>query len=337
MAFFIVIEPVPKFKNQDMGPTQQMNSLKNIGRILKAVGRPHPDRRPRQPLPQLKLEKKTLLESSLGFSWLGHSSIVMNLEGLKFALDPVFHSIAPVQFVMKRFQAAPMDFEILEDLDLVILSHDHYDHLDQRVMQKLLKAKTFFFVPLKVKNHLLKFGLPEHRIREFSWWESALVQNVEFTFAPAQHFSGRGLLDRDQTLWGSWVIKPQGRKPIYFSGDSGYGSHFKEIGGKFGAFAWSFIENGQYNPAWKAVHMLPEESIQAHLDLKGEVFTPIHWGAYSLSPHAWYEPAERAVALSDQSQVKLVIPRMGEFLNFDSEYQNSFWWRDVMSLSDNNN
>jgi L-ascorbate metabolism protein UlaG (beta-lactamase superfamily) len=158
------------------------------------------------------------------------------------------------------------------------------------------------------------------------------VKDVEFTFTPAQHFSGRGLFDRDQTLWGSWVIKASGRKPIYFSGDSGYGAHFKEIGEKFGAFAWSFLENGQYNPAWKAVHMLPEESVQAHMDLKAEVFTPIHWGAYSLSPHAWYEPVERALALSEQNRVKLVAPMMGEFVSFGAEYQNTFWWRQAMEL-----
>jgi L-ascorbate metabolism protein UlaG (beta-lactamase superfamily) len=315
-----------------MGPIQQMKSLKNIGKILKAVGRPHPHRRPSQALPQMQLTKDTLQQFSFGFSWLGHSSLVMNLGGLKLALDPVFHSIAPVQFVMKRFQVAPIDPEALEDLDLVILSHDHYDHLDQLVIQKLLKAKTFFFAPLKVKKHLVSFGVPESRIREFSWWDSAQVKDVEFTFTPAQHFSGRGLFDRDQTLWGSWVIKASGRKPIYFSGDSGYGAHFKEIGEKFGAFAWSFLENGQYNPAWKAVHMLPEESVQAHLDLKAEVFTPIHWGAYSLSPHAWYEPVERALALSKQNRVKLVTPMMGEFVSFGAEYQNTFWWRQAMEL-----
>lgn len=330
MAFLFVIGLMPKFKNQDMGPLQQMKSLKNIGKILKALGRPHPDRRPRRPLPQMRLEREVFESVSEGFSWLGHSSLVMKISGLKIALDPVFHSIAPVQFLMKRFQSAPLDLGILQDLDLVVLSHDHYDHLDQRVMEKLIQSRVSFFVPLKVKKHLVQMGVPEGRIREFAWWDSVNVGDLELVFAPAQHFSGRGLFDRDQTLWGSWVLRPRGRKPIYFSGDSGYGPHFQEIGQKLGPFGWSFMENGQYNSAWKAVHMLPEESVRAHLDLRAEIYTPIHWAAYSLSPHAWYEPAERISVLAEHHQIKLVIPRMGEFLEFDSEYQNTFWWREVM-------
>ena len=207
----------------------------------------------------------------------------------------------------------------------VFISHDHYDHLDKGTI-KAIKAKVaFFIVPLKLGNYLRDWGVNEDNIVELDWWQSIDISGIEFIATPTQHFSGRGLLDRDETLWASWVIRSQ-TSNIYFSGDSGYFSGFKEIGEKYGAFDITFIETGAYNHLWKEIHMMPQESVQAHIDLKGKVMVPIHNSTFDLAMHDWFEPLDKVSELSKTMGVSLSTPIVGEMIDMlEAPRENPLW------------
>jgi L-ascorbate metabolism protein UlaG (beta-lactamase superfamily) len=192
-----------------------------------------------------------------------------------------------------------------------------------------LKDKTDrFFVPLGLGNHLKSWKVEENKIKEFNWWEEDSFDEIEFAFTPSRHMSGRGLADQSTTLWGSWVLKGKD-KSIYFSGDGGYGRHFKEIGEKYGPFDIGLMECGQYNKLWADVHMIPEESVQAGMDVKAEKIIPIHWGSYRLANHAWTEPVERFAAKANELGVSILTPQIGENINLNMEkitQEVSEWW-----------
>lgn len=245
--------------------------------------------------------------------------------------DPVFSERAsPVQWAgPKRFHQSPITIENLPRIKAVVISHDHYDHLDKASIVKLDDKVDFFVTPLKVGSHLRKWGIDGSKIIELAWWESTRVGNIKLTATPAQHFSGRGLLDRDETLWASWVIEGHGQK-LFFGGDSGYFSGFKEIGEKYGPFDITMIETGAYNELWSEIHMLPEQGLQAHIDLKGKVMLPIHNSTFDLALHDWYEPLESIYRLANAGGVNLIVPKMGEKIPVGKIKQNVAWWRDVM-------
>lgn len=322
-----------EFQNLNPLPLQQMNSSRNFFKILKEVA--FNNSLERYPKNKVSIVNPNLNEflaqkDTCSFIWLGHSSVLLNHFGTSILFDPVFYNAAPVQFAVKRYSPAPVLPHEIPEVDLVILSHDHYDHFDAKALQQLKFSKSVVLAPLGLKKRLSDLNIRAREIREFDWWDSIQLQDLKLTFTPAQHFSGRGIFDRNSTLWGSWCIK-SGRYSLFFSGDSGYNNHFKEIGSRLGPFDLAMMETGQYNKLWKAVHMLPEESVQASLDVKAKYMLPIHWGAYCLSTHAWYEPADRALNHAEKLSARLVIPKMGEIVDTSTlangVFKNTPWWK----------
>ncbi len=258
---------------------------------------------------------------------LGHSSHLLKLQGKYWLIDPVFGPRAsPVGFAgPKRFHAPPLTLEQLPPIEGLILSHDHYDHLDVPTIEFLALRVQRYFVPLGVKARLVDMGVPAERVQEFDWWQSAEHAGVRLTAAPAQHFSGRTLTDRNRTLWASWVIQ-SGEQRIFYSGDSGYFGGFKEIGQRFGGFDLALIENGAYDANWPAVHMTPEESIRAFGDLNAKVLFSVHNSTFDLAFHTWHEPLDRLAELSAAKNIELATPEIGEFVTVGQRRDNKRWW-----------
>ncbi len=259
--------------------------------------------------------------------WFGHSTLLLRMSEKNILLDPVFSSKAsPVPFTVGRFQKPILPLEELPEIDYIIISHDHYDHLDMETVKHFRDKRTEFIVPLGVGSHLRGWGIEASRITELDWWNTFRRDGLEFVCTPAHHFSGRGLSNRNTTLWASWVIQNT-EETIYFSGDSGYGPHFKEIGDKYGPFDLAFIETGQYNNQWRPVHMMPEESAQAYFDLKAEQFVPIHWGMFNLSLHTWYQPALEISAQAKARRINLLTPKIGQVISAENMPQTTQWWQ----------
>lgn len=263
--------------------------------------------------------------------WFGHSAFLLQMKGKNILLDPMFGNVpAPHPMLgQKRFsKSLPIEIAKLPKIDAVLFSHDHYDHLDYRSVQLLKDKVDMFYTPLGVGAHLNEWGVAKERIVEMDWWEEINFQGLQFICAPAQHFSGRGLTDRGKTLWSSWVIKSDSEN-IFFSGDSGYGDHFKEIGKKYGPFDFAMLECGQYNELWKEIHMMPEETAQAGVDLEAKKIMPIHWGAFKLALHSWTDPIERVTKKSSELGVPTTIPKIGTYIYLDeNQISNEPWWRE---------
>ena len=233
------------------------------------------DKNPTEPLPSRILHPDIFTEGK--FVWLGHSTLLMKINSVVIMTDPVFNRASPVPVIGSPFAVQNLiSIDDLPAVDAVIISHDHYDHLDYQAIKVLSKRVDHFFVPLGVKAHLERWGVASTNISELDWYESKAYRGVRLTLAPARHFSGRGLWDRNSTLWGSWIISSQTLN-VYFSGDSGYSDTFKTIGQRYGPFDIAFLENGAYNLDWAQIHMMPEEVVQASIDLNARVLFPIHW------------------------------------------------------------
>jgi L-ascorbate metabolism protein UlaG (beta-lactamase superfamily) len=259
---------------------------------------------------------------------LGHSSHLLKLGGKFWLIDPVFgERVSPFSFIgPKRFHAPPLTLQELPPIEGLILSHDHYDHLDVPTIEYLAKRVQRYFVPLGIKARLVDMGVPVERVQEFDWWQAATHAGVQLTATPAQHFSGRTLSDRNSTLWASWVIQ-SGTQRIYYSGDSGYFDGFKTIGDKFGGFDLALMENGAYDAYWPAVHMTPEESVQAFQDLRGRVLYSVHNSTFDLAFHTWHDPLNRLASLSEAKNIELATPEIGEVLTVGQPRQNKRWWQ----------
>jgi L-ascorbate metabolism protein UlaG (beta-lactamase superfamily) len=262
---------------------------------------------------------------------LGHSTTLLKLAESFILIDPVFSDRAsPVQWLgPKRFHQSPISLENLPNLDAVIISHDHYDHLDKGSIEILKNKVDMFITPLKVGNHLRNWGVDANKIVELNWWQSIKVSDIEIVATPSQHFSGRGLFDRDETLWASFVIRSLNTN-IFYSGDSGYFDGFKAIGNKYGPFDLSMIETGAYNELWSDIHMLPEESLQAHIDVQASVMMPVHNSTFDLALHNWNEPLMKITGLADEKGVPTSIPIFGEIVPVKraGEAPNKVWWLD---------
>jgi len=258
---------------------------------------------------------------------LGHSSHLLKLQGRFWLIDPVFgERVSPVGFAgPKRFHAPPLTLKQLPAIEGLILSHDHYDHLDVPTIEYLAQRVQRYFVPLGVKSRLVALGVPAERVQEFDWWQGATQAGVRVTATPAQHFSGRSLTDRNSTLWASWVIESGGQR-IFYSGDTGYFSGFRQIGERFGGFDLTLMENGAYDAYWPAVHMTPEQSVQAFLDLRGKVLYSVHNSTFDLAFHTWQDPLNRLADLAAAKGIDLATPEIGEVLTVGQARSNRRWW-----------
>jgi L-ascorbate metabolism protein UlaG (beta-lactamase superfamily) len=286
---------------------------------------------PRQPLPVRTLTREALLAAPDKTLYrLGHSTMLIKLGGAFYLTDPVFSERAsPVQWAgPARFHQPPIAIDELPPIRAVILSHDHYDHLDRAAVLALAPKTGCFLTPLGVGNRLMDWGIAADKVRQFDWWQGSEIDGVRFVATPAQHFSGRGLNDGNATLWASWVILHDGLR-LFFSGDTGYFAGFKEIGAKYGPFDLALLETGAYDKRWPDVHMQPEETLQAFLDLKGKWLLPVHNGTFDLGLHRWQEPFERIAALARERGVALATPEMGEAVDLGQPQAGRAWWRDL--------
>jgi len=312
-------------------PFEKPTVSKTLGIIKRFIFEEKINTEPKQPIPVLKIEANELnnsLPHQAAVYRLGHSTILMELNGQIWMTDPVFSERAsPVQWAgPKRFHPTPIDVDDLPDIAGIIISHDHYDHLDKNTIKKIHAKVGGFFVPLGIGQHLLDWGVPADKIHEFDWWQQKQIGDITLVSTPANHFSGRGLTDGNSTLWSSWVIKtPQ--HSLFFSGDSGYFSGFKEIGDKHGPFDLTMMENGAYDQNWESVHMTPEQTLQAHRDLKGKVMMPIHNGTFDLAFHEWTDPFERIKKLAYENQQALTTPQIGERWLLHETAPQTAWWR----------
>ncbi|WP_024892205.1 MBL fold metallo-hydrolase [Luteimonas huabeiensis] len=267
---------------------------------------------------------------------LGHSTLLLKLRGGFWITDPVFAERAsPFAWVgPKRFHAPPIALAELPPLRGVLISHDHYDHLDRSAVAALADKAEVFLVPLGVGERLVAWGVPADKVRQFDWWQEATIDGLRMVATPAQHFSGRGLFDGDRTLWASWTIldPPQGEGDrglrLFFSGDSGYFDGFAEIGRRFGPFDVAMLETGAYDRRWAFVHMQPEQTVQAFQDLRARWLLPVHNGTFDLAMHAWDDPFERVSALAADRGIALATPRMGERVDLAAPAETSAWWRE---------
>lgn len=269
-------------------------------------------------------------ESGFRVTWLGHSTMLLEVDGARILTDPVWGERAsPISFAgPKRFHPVPVPIEALPKLDVVLVSHDHYDHLCRRTIGALAKLRVPFVTALGVGARLEAFGVAPELITELDWWEQTTVGPVGFTAAPAQHFSGRGMGDRNQTLWASWVLKTDKHR-LFFSGDTGLTTEFEEIRQRHGPFDLVMIEVGAFHPSWGGIHLGPENALKAHAMLGGGTLMPIHWGTFNLALHAWDEPAETLVRLASEQRVRLFTPRLGAAVEPSHVEQLMPWWREV--------
>ncbi|MFB3161609.1 MBL fold metallo-hydrolase [Neobacillus sp. 179-J 1A1 HS] len=316
-----------KFVNQS--PTDMKMDVSTILSLMKDSLTGKKNRSPQNPIPiSIDWNKIDSVEDSL--TWFGHSTMLLTLDKKKILIDPMFGpSPSPVSFVGTKRYSEDLLYVIekLPQIDVVLITHDHYDHLDYPSIIRLKDKVGHFFVPLGVAAHLMKWGVKEERITECNWWDEKQWDGLTIASVPSQHFSGRGLFNRNCTLWNGWVILGENLR-IYTSGDGGYGPHFRQIGEKYGPFDLTLMEGGQYDKRWSQIHMQPEESVQAHLDVKGKNMMLIHWGAFTLAYHSWIDPVERAIGAAKHKKVNLIAPNIGETVVLNGRFQGpNSWWK----------
>ncbi|QLG45617.1 MBL fold metallo-hydrolase [Costertonia aggregata] len=352
VAVFLFINFSPEFggtptKEQKMRYATSKNygkgAFKNIGDVQMNMGfgvfvkslrgyiAPQPHTKPEKDISVEKIDSISisLYEGPMRLIWFGHSAFLLQSGGKNILIDPMFGDVPAPHPMLggKRFSSSlPIEIEKLPKIDAVIFSHDHYDHLDYGSV-KLLKEKVgVFYTPLGVGVHLTEWGVDQSNIIELDWWGEVNFQGLRFICTPAQHFSGRGITDGGSTLWSSWVIQTASEN-IFFSGDSGYGAHFKEIGDIYGPFDFAMLECGQYNELWKEIHMMPEEAAQAGLDIKAKKIMPIHWGSFKLAMHPWTEPVSRILKKATELNIPVTVPKIGEPIYLDTQnISKEKWW-----------
>ncbi|MFC1523941.1 MBL fold metallo-hydrolase [Thermodesulfobacteriota bacterium] len=273
--------------------------------------------------------------NEFSFSWLGHSSILMSMENHLILVDPVLEERAsPFSWMgPKRFHPSPVTAEELPDIDVVLITHDHYDHLEKATLVAIQEKVGRFIVPLGIGTLLEDWGIEPSKIIELDWWETYSSGSLQFHATPAVHYASRGLFDGNKRLWCSWSIVGR-EKRIFVSGDSGYFDGFKTIGQRLGPFDVTFLKIGASNDkgTWRKLHMTPEEAGQQHLDLRGQILVPLHWATFDLGLHPWYEPIERLVPFTEQEALPLITPEVGEKINLRDLPDTDHWWLHYKTL-----
>ncbi|MFI6759929.1 MBL fold metallo-hydrolase [Micromonospora sp. NPDC050417] len=318
------------FRNQASTRTMMAESGRNV--LLQALFGGH-RRRPAEPVPLVDpgpAEPASAPADELAIVWYGHASALVEIEGRRVLIDPMWSErCSPSRLVgPRRLHPPPVPLAELPPIDAILISHDHYDHLDLGTVRALLRSQSApFLVPLGVGAHLARWGVPAERIVELDWTESVDLAGLRFTATAAQHFSGRALT-RNRTLWGSWVIAGANRR-VFYSGDSGYFAGYAEIGRRHGPFDVTLIQVGAYAPAWPEIHMFPEEAVTAHLDLRGELLIPVHWATFNLAVHSWTDPVDRLWREAKARDVRLAVPRPGERVVVDLPPPVDGWWQEI--------
>ena len=320
---------------QNLIPTELMTGG-SMGAVLwEFLFKKTPGKNPPGPLPMHLLDSLTITRKTpelLRITWFGHSASLLEIGGRNILLDPMLsQDMGPIAWLTpNRYNPqVPIRTEQLPPIDAVLISHDHYDHLDYETIGKLQHKTTRFFVPLGVAAHLRAWGVDTARIRELDWGDSVHLAGLTIISTPARHFSGRGLTNRNSTSWSSWVVKAPGHR-VFYSGDGGYGPHFAAIGRQHGPFDLALMECGQYDPHWADIHMLPEQSVQASLDVRAAVMLPVHWGAFTEANHPWNGSVQRASAAATRLGQILATPELGQPITLGAgPLPQVRWWETV--------
>ena len=318
---------------QNLVKTKMEINLLNLPNLLFRQFFKTKGRVPLVPIPIKNFDVNDFLKQthSIKFIWFGHSVILLNVCGKIIFIDPMMGSNAsPLSFLkVKRFSINTLDIlDRLPQIDLLLLSHDHYDHLSFESIQKLKSKVKKYCVSLGTKRHLVKWGVCGEKIKEFDWWDTITFEKIEITFTPSRHSGGRGLRGKDKTLWGGWVVKSK-NKSLYYSGDGGYGNHFKTIGDKFGPFDYGFVECGQYHKLWHQIHMFPNETVQAAIDAQVKEVVPIHWAGFALAQHNWKTPVNEFIKNTEKRGLSWSVPPLGQIVDVLNPSLRERWWDDL--------
>lgn len=323
----------PNYKNgsfQNQSFTPVMAEGVSMTQVLKQYLKKVVGKEPLAELPSVKTDLKNINDSVPVIVWFGHSTYLVKINGKNILVDPVLSGNAsPVSFFASNYKGSNIySVNDFPELDAVLITHDHYDHLDYKTILQLIPKTKHFYTSLGVGAHLEYWGVKSDRITEFDWWENASIgDGMTFIAAPARHFSGRKFT-RGKTLWASYILQTPTHK-LYLGGDSGYDKHFKEIGEKYGPFDIAMLECGQYNAYWKHIHMMPEETVQAANDLQAKVLMPVHNSKFTLALHPWKEPLERVTNEASIRNIQITTPRIGEPVLLDKNYPSNMWWKEV--------
>lgn len=292
-------------------------------------------RRPPAPLPSVPVSETVLrgaAHDGVRATWLGHSSTLIEIAGRRVLLDPVWSERASPSdlFGPRRFQPIPLAIEAMPVPDVIILSHDHYDHLDHDAVLHFARRGARFVTALGVGARLERWGVERAQITELDWWEQhKAVEGLTIHALPARHFSGRSITDRDRTLWAAWVIEANGQR-VFFGGDGGMDeANFARIGDVFGGFDLAMLEVGAFDPAWASIHLGPENAVRAMKLMRSNALLPVHWGTFDLALHAWDEPVEQLVSFARETELSLMLPRIGETVTIGEPFAARAWWRAV--------
>jgi L-ascorbate metabolism protein UlaG (beta-lactamase superfamily) len=324
------IKQSPNYKNNTFQNLSQTDAISKDSSFLK-TGKEFLNKsknvEPQREIPFVKTNLNTIGTTEPAIIWFGHSSYLIRINGKNILVDPVFSGNAsPFSFMIKAFKGSDEYSEKdMPQIDLLIITHDHYDHLDYKTITKLTQKIKQVYCPLGVGSHLMYWGIEESIITEFDWWDQhSFTADINIIAAPARHYTGRGIV-RSKMLWCSFILKTN-THTIYIGGDSGYDTHFKLIGEKYGPFDIALLEAGQYNTSWPHIHMMPEETVQACIDLKAKVLFPIHWAKFALAMHDWNEPIKRVLKKAEELHVIVTTPLIGEVVVLNQIKPHTNWW-----------